>query len=431
VVTRDPLLEEAILYFRSNKGFCRMLDRMKSKYKSLGTVGGTIELRDLQPEEREALTGFLRKDYMRKKSAVIKMEHVQKALENTRFRGLLLEDILKGYFGEKLLSNKETRERYLKEREKFFNHIISSYQGTIAGEWLEYTWRTKDNAYQIFSQRYDTDKERLMEDIHSVCRGLLHLPVLTGKRLRLPVFVSNITANPHAFDENTSCGQILLHALAYQFGVSKPANAEGKAELYYAAGILFDEVSNYVLCNGLMAYTNNALHPGWDGFYRCKESLQVSLANLSSVDKVLSPDGKVFVFENAGVFAAVLDRLSNQHPPMVCTNGNVKIAALVLLDMLAKEGTTIYYSGDFDPEGLGIADKLKLRYGERLILWRYDIQDYEKAISNESIREARLKKMDHLKTPELVSLSKHIRQSSFSGYQELILEDLIKDMVKG
>ena len=116
----DSMLVEAISYFRSNKGFQRIFDRMRKKYQSLGTMGGTIELRNMLPEEREALTGFLRKNYMNQKSASIKLENFQKALEHTKFSGLLLEDILNDYFGEELISNKVAKERYQQEQDEFF-----------------------------------------------------------------------------------------------------------------------------------------------------------------------------------------------------------------------------------------------------------------------------------------------------------------------
>jgi hypothetical protein len=64
------------------------------------------------------------------------------------------------------------------------------------------------------------------------------------------------------------------------------------------------------------------------------------------------------------------------------------------MDMLAAEGTIIYYSGDFDPEGLLIADRLCARYGEQLRLWRYTPQDYEKAISAKVLNVVRLKKLN-------------------------------------
>ena len=425
----DALLAEAVSYFQANKGFHRLFELFKHKYRELGTIGGTVVLQNMLPVERDALTGFFRKDYTGRKSATVKLEKFQKALDSTRFGGLLLEDILFGYFSEEeLVSNKERKTRYWKEREDFFRRILAKFEGTIAGEWLRHTLEEKNGAYPILIQRYDADRERLFPDIETVCRGLNQLPVLSGKKVRLPVFASTVSANPHAFDENTSCGQILLHAIAYQFGVGRPANAEEKVELYYAAGILYDEVSNSVLLNGLRACNHGIPHPGWEGFYACGEPLQVSLANLSSVDKVVSPCGKAYVLENAGVFAVVLDGLSQRKPPLICTYGQIRVSSLVLLDMLAKGGTKLFYSGDFDPEGLQIADKLKHRYGDRLDLWRYGISDYEKAVSHETISQARLKKMDRLKNPELVHLSRVILQSGRAGYQELILPDLIRDI---
>ena len=425
------LLMEAVTYFKSNKGFHRIFELMKHKYKSLGTLGGTIELRNLSLEEQDILTGFLRKDYMHRKSVIIKVQDFQKSLGSTKYQGLLMEDILCGYFGDELMSNTLERNIHLQARSDFFTKIINKYENTMADEWLKQLLESKDNAYRILVQGYENDKDRLLQDIEAACEGLNNLPVLSDRKLRLPVFASDITKNPHVFDENTSSGQIFLHALAHRFEVDRPRNAEDKAELYYAAGILIDEVSNYVFCNGLTAYANGVLHPGWEGFNRCKEPLQVSLANLSTLDKVTSPWGKVYVFENAGVFAAILDKIAEHHPPLICSYGQVKIASLFLMDLLAKEDTDIYYSGDFDPEGLSIADRLKVRYGDRLKLWRYDSQNYENAMSGETINDVRMKKLESLQNPELIDLAKFIKQSAHSGYQELLLHNLINDIMYG
>ncbi|NLB42601.1 MAG: DUF2399 domain-containing protein, partial [Clostridiales bacterium] len=107
----------------------------------------------------------------------------------------------------------------------------------------------------------------------------------------------------------------------------------------------------------------------------------------------------------------------------------VRLSSLVLLDMLSKEGTMIYYSGDFDPEGLRIADRLQSRYGDQLILWRYGATDYKKALSYESLDDVRLKKMDNIVSPDLVDLSLYIRQHACAGYQELIIDDLVNDIL--
>ena len=54
---------------------------------------------------------------------------------------------------------------------------------------------------------------------------------------------------------------------------------------------------------------------------------------------------------------------------------------LILLDLL-KENHTFHYAGDFDPEGLLIAQNLKERYGSKLTLWNYQVEWYEKYLSD-------------------------------------------------
>ena len=44
-------------------------------------------------------------------------------------------------------------------------------------------------------------------------------------------------------------------------------------------------------------------------------------------------------------------------------NGQLRFSAFVLLDQLSRT-SDLFYSGDHDPEGLLIAQKLKLRYKE-------------------------------------------------------------------
>ncbi len=51
------------------------------------------------------------------------------------------------------------------------------------------------------------------------------------------------------------------------------------------------------------------------------------------------------------------------------------------MDKLVENGVRIYYSGDLDREGIIMADKLKLRYESKLVLWRYGVEDYRDIVS--------------------------------------------------
>lgn len=98
--------KECIDYFKRKPGFKRLFQGLKEKYRSLGNLGGVVKLNNLTEDEKEALSGLFRKDYYSKKSATIKVEQIYKALETTKFQGVDLEEVVRGYFKGELISKK-------------------------------------------------------------------------------------------------------------------------------------------------------------------------------------------------------------------------------------------------------------------------------------------------------------------------------------
>lgn len=424
---KERVLEDCIDFFKKNHGFKRALGEVMKKYKSLGYLGGTITIDDLSIEEKDALSGFFKENYYSNR-VKIRVEDFQKALDSTRFHGLDFFSVLQGYCGKIILSKKEAQGLYESEKSAFFDNILDLIPYTKAYQWLESLLDSKDNGYRIISTRYDQDKLSLREDILFVAKALNNLPLWQDKKVRLAIFASDIAKNPHYFDQGTEGGKLLVYGISYLLKSSYPQNAEETLELLYKAGIIKDEVSNYTICSGLLAYRSNSLHSGWHGFLKEIEPIQVSLYNLSNLDKVSSPKSTVFVFENPTVFTEVFEKTKHLEPSLVCTYGQVKVASLVLLDMLYKEKTLIYYSGDFDPEGLLIADKLKQRYKEQLILWRYDAEDYIAYETQKNIDNSRLNQLSKINSNELKSVAKLILERKGALYQESMVDLLIRDI---
>jgi len=442
------LIDECVSYFKENKGFKRAFEAMRKKYLSLGTIGGTVVIHKLTADEKSALSGLLRKNFSNNSSVSIKMIEFQNALDRTKFRDFTLEDVLKQYFEDNLLSNSQQQLAYLDKRESYFNSLITKYIQTPGGKWLEKILQSRKSGYNTVIQRYDSDLQSLNLDLNNVCTALNNLPVFKDCRLRLPVFASNITANPHAFDDLTGCGQLLIFALASYFCVNKPETRLERSELLYKAGLLIDDVSNKVLCSGLKAFDKSGVHSGWEGFLFNNEAFLATLTNLSSLTKIDSPYKMVFVVENPSVFMAIRDNYSNLfactdekeicetckdeilNVPMICGYGQINMATLALMDLLTKNEVTIYYSGDFDPEGLLIADKLKNRYGNKLILWRYSIDDYKKCISRNTASQPRLKQLNNILSIELKQIAEAIAADGLCGYQEQLIDDLSYDIRK-
>lgn len=424
----EKLLKECVTYFKNTPGFKRTLEKILEKYESLGTLGGTVVLNNVKEEEKEALTGLFRKDY-NKKNVTFKVEAFIKALENTKFAEADFYKVLEGYFGKKLYSKKEEKVVYEEEKGRFFQNLIEAFSNTRAENWLKFVLESKENPYKLFNQRYGEDKITLKNNLIQVCIAYNTLSFDKKNVTRLALLSSNTTKDPHSFDMNTDRGSFLVYAICYTVNEAYPNNAEELNEILYRAGIIRDEVSNYTLCSGVLAYIDEKEHEGWRGFYEKGEPLQVSLWNISKIEKILSLTRKVYVFENPTVFSEVLYRTKDKKPSLVCTFGNFKLASLIMLDKLVTSGATIYYSGDFDPEGIIMADKLKQRYGEKVVLWRYGKEEYLSIKSSIELSNTRIKKLDSVKSEELQCISNVIRENRVAAYQELLIDRYVEDVL--
>ena len=157
------------------------------------------------------------------------------------------------------------------------------------------------------------------------------------------------------------------------------------------------------------------------GFYETREPLKLTLRTLGCLGEIRGTEGMpVYVVENPAVFSV----LSQKYPEniFICGNGQVNLAVLVLMDKLA-EHHSFYYAGDFDPEGLLIAQRLKLRYKDRLSLWNYRKDLYEKYHSTVELSSERLKKLENIKAEELQEIKEILKRKKQAAYQETMLEE--------
>jgi uncharacterized protein (TIGR02679 family) len=142
----------------------------------------------------------------------------------------------------------------------------------------------------------------------------------------------------------------------------------------------------------------------------------------------------VFVIENSGVFSAVLDEIADdlprcvRRPPMVCTHGQFKLAAWIILGKLAAGGATLFYSGDFDPEGLQMAQKLMDRFPESVQPWRYGLQDYLHCMPETPLPADRLAKLQTITAPLLLPAKEAMLAEQKAGYQERLIDALATDI---
>lgn len=417
-------------YFKEKDEYKRLLKGIKDKYISLGEIKGNVIINNPDKIEKQGLSGLMKKDYSNNKSISINLKTLQQRIDNSKFLGANLEEVIYEYFGGEIVTNREYKGQYETEIADFFKEILNQNINTKIYKYLKEMIDTKSLIYQKLKKDYNKNKQELKIALINACKGINNLP---NEKTRIPAFASNIMGNPHGFDKNTLSGKIFIMLLCYMKNISIPQNTEELAEIYYYNNLLIDDVSNMVLCKNITGYIKNeenyanrqknigfVEHLGLNGFAKYNEPIYLNLYNLSSM-KVFNKNNKydkVVVMENPTVFMEVFSRCNKKDFPLICTYGQVKLSALVLLDMLVEQKYKIYYSGDIDPEGICIADKLKTRYKQNLYFLGFDINTYKQNLSNVEISLSRLKKLDKIKSGKLQEVCNQLKITKKASYEE-------------
>ncbi|MFS0644654.1 TIGR02679 family protein [Siminovitchia sp. 179-K 8D1 HS] len=428
-------MNEFINYVRSEPGLDRLVRALLERYIQLGRIGGSVRLTNLTTAEKESLSLFFRKDYGHQASATISFKAFEKALLQTKFSGLSTHDILSEYAGEKVYTRIESEEHHQRQKDRYFESLKTSHPDQA--DWIDYIWK-KGRGTRAIHQLYDENPGGLAETIDYVCRALSNLPS-PQQYERLPLFAQKITQNPHAFDLDQHGGRILLHALQFRLWkedvlpyIQGTLNSEEANELFQTFGLLRDDILNFVTCTGLKGETRYGEHAVLQAAQQMKTVLNLPLREVSRLTSCQPFSGNtVFIVENSGVYSELLDRWPfHEPPPLLCTHGQFKLAALTLIDLLVAGDTFIYYSGDFDPEGLLMAARLMNRAPDRVHPWRFSAEDYAGCQSNVTLSKDRLAKLEKVDLFPLLPAKRAILKTKKAGYQEKLVDSLLKDMKK-
>ncbi|MDY3017521.1 MAG: TIGR02679 domain-containing protein [Blautia sp.] len=420
-------LDECLEYFRQRPVYRKIFLKWKEKYASLGRLGGKVVLSGLSKEEKAQLSGFFQKDYTENKTVTISAALFEKCLQDSRFAGITGEELLREYFGQELEVKKEEKQKQLEKRCAFFEGIIETWKGNPGALWIEQVMEKHLAGYELLIQQYGEDSEGLCSILDSFLAAVRRLDEnhMEGAENRelLSVFAAKVTGNPHYFDTGTTAEKILTAFLTWHFPENhegKISGAEDKNRLFYNVGIRKDDLSNDVLVYGIRAWKKDgSLHQGIEGFWKEYEPLRLTLNTLGNIQRVKARQKDIYVVENPAVFSLLIDQIPEC--TAVCVNGQPRLAALTLLDKL-KDSYRLFYAGDYDPEGLLIAQKLKERYGDSFCFWKYEKKWYLQFLSEVELSSQRLKKLDQLYRKELTEIREAMKQEKKAAYQEAMLE---------
>lgn len=436
------LLGQCLEFFLSDATLKSLLEGFVDKYISLGHVGGTVVLKGLELEQIEVLEGLFSRNYHGRKSISISADKVQGALDKSRYQGIFLEKLLQEYCAGELKGRKAQRlEREKRERD-FFRRISKEYENTCAGDWMQELLLTHEPPYMTFRQRYREDEGAAEIFITTMLHAVNELPIIKDEYCYLPIFATMVTGDPHYFDRGGENLNVLFCAITFytakhvpSFQVSKGvflSRAEQSQELLLAAGILRDDISNNTICYGIRAFSrSHREHGGIEGFFLSGEPVLLSLRAVLDLEKIICGGGRIYVVENPSIFSKLTEKGRMEENKaaeisFMCTSGQPKLASLLLLDKIAESGNQIFYGGDFDPEGLLIADRFKSRYGEKLQFWNMHKENYLNALSGKELTDRRLGMLDRLEDPSLREIAEEMRKEGKAGYQEKILGQYVR-----
>lgn len=387
-------------YFKT-KELSPLFEAIKEKYIKKGDIKGIVNVNITNESEIKEIEMFLRNNkYLNIGINKIKISDINESLEKSKYSDYNIYDII-NYLYKDIITKQELKN--IKKNKD--DVLIDEFRNFFNNEFIDYLILKN---YKKIIYLLNNDKELF----YNVIKAILDLP---KNPTLLSIFAASIAKDPHYFDLDTKNSNIFLKYLAIYKNVDYINTRTFKIELLNSVNIIIDSFSNTVLTFNLRG--NNYLNILADN----KESIILNLNNINKLDNVFSLNKKILIVENPSILNDLIKMDANIG--IIVTNGNPNLAVFSLINKL--DNHELYYNGDFDPEGLLIADRLKEKYPNLKLIF-YDEYYFKKAISDKIISDSRIKKLDNIKCEELFIIKDEILKTKRTGYQEKLIDDIMK-----
>lgn len=424
-------------YFKSQKAYDRCFEEFRKKWRSYGKAAGRITLKQASEEERRAVGGVIGKVFY-EETIRFSFSEFEQGLQKTRFAPISMREVLEEYFGEALITTQGRQKEENERRARFLDRVLGQFEetfgkGSAALVWLGEMIAEKKHGYQLVMREYAKDEGQAEQLAGNVGKAVMKLGEFMdrGEECPLAVLAAEITDNPHYFDRGTAAGQLFAHAVCCLEKTELPRNAHQWRELLTRVFIVPDNISSMVHAYGLRLLTGQGRHLAYDAFCERREPFVVTMENMKGIIGAQAVGERVYVVENEMVFSYLVHNLKTLDCTLLCTSGQPRSVAQVLISYILAGRTEIFYNGDIDPDGICIADRLWKKFGERIRIWRMSPADYEKSLSKEKIGEMGRTKLETVGHPVLRETAECVKKKGLAGYQENMLKELLEDIANG
>ena len=421
------LEKEAVDYLKSNKEYTKIMKALKDKYRKTGKLTGKIQITEISKEEG-LLLGSIDHSLFDANKGSLSIKKFIDFFAQGKYEGIDFLKVLFEYYGEDVLkTKKEVKEELDLLKERFFIEIFNEVKNHEFKMWLKAALEFKKYGYLAIAKSYKEDSRVLKDVLINIDKSFGVINSIDEQYIPLAKFSSIVTKDSHYFDIDSFPGKLFISVLGYLYTIDTD-RAEGKNEALMKVKIIRDEISNFTITYGIIAINHKEEIKGYEWFRREREPLLLNIYNLNSISNIKAVYDRVYVFENPTVFYEVLKKTKGIPVTLVCISGQPNVSSLILLDKLTDGGAKIYYSGDFDPEGLKIASSLKYRYKGKLEFFGMNVENYMSIKGDISFKE-RIGKLDSIADIEFKELIEKMKEYTTAGYQEL-LSDYYCDAIK-
>jgi uncharacterized protein (TIGR02679 family) len=412
-------------YLVAHPAWGEILATAWKRYTTYNGLAGAIVLTDLA--QVDAVQRIECKLVGRKERRVTLVELDRAFRESTRFK-VSLADVLTTFFDRPLITRAEAGER----ADLAWAELQQAVTAADAGPGRTAAWLRGDGAYLRTALRDDPVETRRAAEQTARALGLIGR--LT-EPVALPVLAQRACGHPHGLDKTTLAGRFLERALVCtspEVGLTLPLSGAEERELLLAsANVAVDDVSSTVLAYHLLGADPIIAGGRAQGYVH-----SLPLATVTRLRALGATGGVAYVVENPAVFShlmAVAAALpAERRPTLVCTSGQLSLAARRLLALLVESGASLRYGGDFDQMGLTIARGILTRAGGRATLWRMAPADYACARAATEAAGSATGPLDPVKLAGLTIAFPELTTALIArgpAFQEALLESLVADLI--
>lgn len=415
--------KSAINYYKNSSAYRKMCKDLMMKYKRYGRLTGRISLKDYTGKQKVKIADFVGESVADLGSKNdVSVAKIKSAHLDTKYGDYDLAYLASEVTGISLSvdsdGNQPSKEAIKETIRDEIRQLLSAVRSDVLDEIM-------DKIY--YENKY---KEISLGDIYFLGNAIEKINQRAGQfdgvnfdnYIYLAVFAAEITANPYEFDEGTVLGDWLFRILALTYG-DKPVGMsymEYRDRVFEHYGILLDDIFHFLSVNHMLARSNGEVNSVWSASCRNQVSWKAPLKHILKMDLIYPELGDALILvENASVFY-ILSAMFNSLP-IVCFHGKLRKSIWTFMDKLSKDAK-VYYAGDFDPEGLKMADDLKQAYGDMIDLSLMRMKYYEGSKPRTKIKPANLDILDKIRDEKLKEVAKAIKDTKLVGHQYNLIE---------